>query len=101
MARFVISDPSNQTQIFEISGSTVSLARADSNDVMPQHPSVSHQHAIVTVLPGETVWIIALRSMNGTFVNGQPVQEYRLSHQDRINIGIFEFCRSAGFAGHP
>jgi pSer/pThr/pTyr-binding forkhead associated (FHA) protein len=49
MARFVISDPSNQTQIFEISGSTVSIGRADSNDVMPQHLSVSHQHALVTV----------------------------------------------------
>jgi adenylate cyclase len=91
MARFVITDPSNQTQIFEISGSTVSIGRADSNDLMLPHPSVSRQHARVTVLPGETVLIIDLGSMNGTFVNGQPVQECRLSDQDRINIGIFEF----------
>ena len=100
MARFVITDPSNQTQIFEISGSTVSLGRADSNDLIPRHSSVSRQHARVTMLPGETVLIIDLGSMNGTFVNGQRVQEYRLSDQDRINIGIFKFSRSAGFAGH-
>ena len=90
MARFVITDPSNQTQIFEISGSTVNIGRADSNDLMLQHPSVSRSHARVTVLPGETVLIIDLGSMNGTFVNGQPVQEHRLADQDRINIGIFE-----------
>ncbi|MGA2608338.1 MAG: FHA domain-containing protein [Terriglobia bacterium] len=101
MARFVITDPLNQTQIFEISESTVSLGRADSNDLMLRPPGVSRQHARVTVLPGETALSIDLGSMNGAFVNGQPVQEYRLSHQDRINIGIFEFCRSAGFAGHP
>jgi adenylate cyclase len=90
MARFVIIDPSNQTQIFEISGSTVSIGRADSNDLMLQHPSVSRSHARVTVLPGETVLLIDLGSMNGTFVNGQPIQEHRLADQDRINIGIFE-----------
>jgi len=90
MARFVITDPSNQTQIFEISGSTVSIGRADSNDLVLQHPSVSRSHARVTVLPGETVLIIDLGSMNGTFVNGQPVQEHRLADHDRISIGIFE-----------
>ena len=90
MARFVITDPSNQTQIFEISGSTVSIGRADSNDLVLQHPSVSRSHARVTVLPGETVLIIDLGSMNGTFVNGQQVQEHRLADQDQINIGIFD-----------
>jgi adenylate cyclase len=90
MARFAITDPSNQTQIFEISGSTVNIGRADSNDLVLHHPSVSRSHARVTVLPGETVLIIDLGSMNGTFVNGQPIQEQRLSDQDRINIGIFE-----------
>ena len=90
MSRFVITDPSNQTQIFEISGSTVSIGRADSNDLMLPHPSVSRNHARVTALPGETVLIIDLGSMNGTFVNGQPIQEQRLADQDRINIGAFE-----------
>jgi adenylate cyclase len=44
------------------------------------------------------VLIIDLGSMNGTFVNGQPVQEHRLSDQDRINIGIFELKFDAATA---
>jgi hypothetical protein len=43
MSRFVITDPSNQTQVFEISGSTVSIGRADSNDLLlPQFKADSH-----------------------------------------------------------
>jgi adenylate cyclase len=68
----------------------VSIGRAESNDLTLGHPSVSRNHARVTVLPGETVLVIDLGSMNGTFVNGQQVQEHRLSDQDRINIGIYE-----------
>lgn len=98
MARFVITDPTNRTQIFEISGSTVSIGRADSNDLALHHPSVSRSHARVTVLPGETGLIIDLGSMNGTFVNGQPVQEHRLADQDRISIGIFELKFDAATA---
>jgi adenylate cyclase len=98
MARFVITDPSNQTQIFEISGSTVSIGRADSNDLMLQHPRVSRSHARVTVLPGETVLIVDLGSRIGTFVNGQRIQEHRLADQDRISIGVFELKFDAATA---
>jgi len=90
MARLVISDPAGETQIFELSGSTVTMGRADSNELVLNHASVSRHHARITVLPGDTTLLIDLGSLNGTFVNGQQIQEYRLANQDRITIGMYE-----------
>ena len=52
MARLVINDPENRNQIFEITGSTVNIGRAEMNDLVLNHPSVSRHHARLTVLPG-------------------------------------------------
>ncbi len=90
MARFVITDPSDRTQIFEISSPTVSVGRAESNDLVLRHPSVSRHHARITVLPGDTTLLIDLGSLNGTFVNGGQIQEHSLSDQDRVGIGMYE-----------
>jgi adenylate cyclase len=90
MARFLITDPSSQTQVFEISGSTVNIGRAEANDLVLNHPSVSRHHARLTVLPGDTTLINDLGSLNGVYVNGQLIREHRLSDQDRLMIGMFE-----------
>jgi adenylate cyclase len=90
MARFLITDPANQTQVFEISGSTVNIGRAETNDLVLNHPSVSRHHARLTVLPGDTTLINDLGSLNGVYANGQLIREHRLSDQDRLMIGMFE-----------
>jgi adenylate cyclase len=90
MARFVITDPQDKTQIFEITASTVSIGRVESNDLVLNHRSVSRHHARLNVLPGGTTILIDLDSLNGTYVNGRQVQEHPLQDQDRVNIGMFE-----------
>lgn len=90
MARFLITDSSQKTQIFEIRGSTVNIGRAPSNDLVLNHPSVSRHHARLTILPGDTTLLIDLGSLNGMYVNGQQVHEFKLSDQDRVGIGMYE-----------
>ncbi len=90
MARLVITDPSGKTQIFEIGGSTVNVGRAETNDLVLHHGSVSRHHARITVLPGDMVLLHDLGSMNKTYVNNQEVSEYTLKDHDRIAIGMYE-----------
>jgi len=99
MARFVITDPSAQTQIFEISSPTISVGRVDSNDLVLRHPSVSRHHVRITVLPGNITLLHDLGSANGTFVNNAQIQEHRLADQDRIEIGVYELKYETTQAG--
>ncbi len=90
MARLLITDPSGQSQIFEIGTPTVNIGRAETNDLWLNHPSVSRHHSRLSVLPGDTTLLNDLGSLNGTYVGGQQIHEHRLNDQDRINIGMYE-----------
>ena len=99
MARFVITDPSAQTQIFEITTPTISVGRAETNDLVLRHPSVSRHHVRITVLPGDITLLNDLGSMNGTFVNNLQIQETGLKDQDRVAIGMYELKYESTRAG--
>jgi len=99
MARFVITDPSAQTQIFELTRPSISVGRADSNDLVLRHASVSRHHVRITVLPGNITLLNDLGSMNGTFVNNAQIQEHQLKDQDRVAIGMYELKYETTRAG--
>ena len=99
MARLIITDPSQRTQIFEILSSSVSLGRAASNDLVLRDPSVSRHHARLAVQGGDAAVVTDLDSLNGIAVNGRAVREQRLADQDRLSIGVYELLFDA--AGEP
>ena len=58
--------------------------------IMLNDNSVSRQHSSITRL-AEGYLLRDLGSSNGTYVNGQRVQEYLLCDGDRVSIGDIEF----------
>ncbi|MBV8162285.1 MAG: FHA domain-containing protein [Acidimicrobiia bacterium] len=55
--------------------SAVTMGRDPSNDLTLDHPMVSAEHARLDRAGQEAFSITDLGSMNGTFVNGEPLQE--------------------------
>ena len=58
--------------------------------IMLNDNSVSRQHSSITRL-AEGYLLRDLGSSNGTYVNGQRIQEYLLCDGDRVSIGDIEF----------
>jgi predicted component of type VI protein secretion system len=62
------------------------LGRHDENDVVLAGPTVSARHATVRVEPVGVV-LEDEGSLNGTFVNGERIEQRLLEEGDRIQIG--------------
>ena len=73
-------------QVFEIAHRVIRIGRQDQNDIMLAGPTVSARHATVR---RETVGVVIEDegSLNGTFVNGQLVQQHLLEAGDQIQVG--------------
>jgi FHA domain len=64
----------------------VRMGRSPDNDVILRDPATSGHHARLE-RRGETFWVVDLGSTNGTFVNGESIQEKQLNNGDRVTIG--------------
>jgi ABC-type multidrug transport system ATPase subunit len=76
--------------------SSLRVGRCCDNDLVVSDLSVSRHHArLLPEAPGE--WqLIDLGSSNGTFVNGQRVQQARVREGDVIGLGAKAFCLRGG-----
>ena len=62
------------------------IGRESTCDLTLSDPLLSRQHCLVEFKPNE-IKVIDLKSRNGTFVNGQRIQETRVTFQDEIKVG--------------
>jgi Inner membrane component of T3SS, cytoplasmic domain len=62
------------------------LGRSPDNDVILRDPATSGHHARLE-RRGDSFWVVDLGSTNGTFVNGESVQEKQLTDGDRLTVG--------------
>jgi len=83
-------NPANE-QIFRIlPGNARTLGRATGADFIVDAALVSRVHCRITALKSGELEVKDLESTNGTFVNGQRVENARLAPGDRIQVGRLE-----------
>lgn len=68
----------------------IRIGRDETNDWVLTDPNVSRNHAEILQNSGGHFEIVDLRSMNGTYVNGQKVKREPLRTGDTIRIGQVE-----------
>jgi pSer/pThr/pTyr-binding forkhead associated (FHA) protein len=71
---------------FDLAGRATRVGRHEENDIVLAGPTVSARHATIRKETVGTV-IEDEGSLNGTFVNGELVQQQLLEAGDRIQIG--------------
>jgi pSer/pThr/pTyr-binding forkhead associated (FHA) protein len=71
---------------FRVGEHALRIGRSPDNDLILRDPATSGHHARLE-RRGAQWFIVDLGSTNGTLVNGEPVQEKELKHQDEIKIG--------------
>jgi EAL domain-containing protein (putative c-di-GMP-specific phosphodiesterase class I) len=76
------------------------IGRCDLAHLRIDSTQVSREHARLHLVQGE-LRIKDLGSTNGTFVNGQRVQEARLEHGDIVHVATTEFIYSTGATRKP
>lgn len=65
----------------------VLVGSAPNCDIVLEHPSISHYHAMITYATGGGFNITDLGSKNGVFINGLKVDKSFLSAEDTLTIG--------------
>ena len=68
---------------------TLTIGRESHTDIALDDPRVSRQHARLSYHQ-QRIWLTDLRSSNGTFVNGAPIQERALQPGDTLSFGGLE-----------
>jgi len=74
----------------------VRIGRAEDNDIVIDDLLVSRHHAEVWVRPDGVTEIVDLRSLNGTYVNGERIRRAVLDELDLIGVGHGDFLFVGG-----
>lgn len=73
-----------------LAGGIRTIGRATGADFIVDAPLVSRVHCRLTALPGGELEVRDLDSTNGTFVNGERVENAFLASGDRLQVGRVE-----------
>jgi hypothetical protein len=85
----IAAGPEAGTRI-ELNESTTTVGRHESSDLLLDDVSVSRHHAVFTRTGSGRVTLRDLNSLNGSYVNGNRVEETTLHSADEVQIGKFK-----------
>ena len=82
---------------WELTKGTLSVGRAEDNDIQIKDSAVSSKHARLITGPNPFIegqlitYLEDLKSTNGTELNGREIARQQLDHEDIISIGFSQF----------
>lgn len=82
-------DDEGSIATFPIERGWTRIGRSANADLCLDDPSVSRRHALIVAEPGKQLRVLDDRSLNGVFVNGEPVEWAPLRDADELAIGRF------------
>jgi pSer/pThr/pTyr-binding forkhead associated (FHA) protein len=80
----------NAGSTFLLDGDTTTVGRSTDGDVFLDDVTVSRKHAIFDRRAGGAWFVRDVGSLNGTYVNGEQVDETKLASGDEVQIGRFK-----------
>ncbi len=89
MARLLVKSDGSHDQVIELKLGINRLGRSPENDFQIEHPTISSLHCEIT-LGDEAVSVKDCGSTNGTFLNGEPIQEAQLRAGQTLQLGDVE-----------
>lgn len=100
MARLIVIKGTDEGKQFELGPGVLGIGRDATSTARLHDTEVSRRHAEIRPAAGGFS-LHDVGSANGTFVNGQPVQDAALHSGDQIQVGQTMLVYSAGQAGSP
>jgi pSer/pThr/pTyr-binding forkhead associated (FHA) protein len=92
----IVVFPESSSEFIELNEGSYRIGRSEESDLFLNDLTVSRKHAVLTV-KGRDVLIEDLGSLNGTFVNGNLIEERtKLKDGDIIQIGRFRLLYRVG-----
>ena len=82
-------DEDGEVTTFVIGRGWTRIGRSAKADVRLDHPSVSRRHALIVAEPGRELRVLDDRSLNGVFINGEPVEWGTLQDGDELTVGQY------------
>jgi pSer/pThr/pTyr-binding forkhead associated (FHA) protein len=89
LGKLVLKNPIGPDHEFELAKTSISIGRAETNDIMLNDGRVSRTHARISFSQGQAV-IMDLASSNGTFLDGERIERTTLVPGSIIRVGESE-----------